>query len=97
MISESLPLNTSDAIISIYHNVTEENSTQQTTLETETSLSFLDISKIIISVLGTIVNLATVITLFKHGKGFSTKSKLLLQHQVSEFYHYVFKINLIRR
>ena len=87
MITEPLPLNTSGTIISIDYNGTAENSTQQTTTE-PASLSFLDISKIIISALGTIVNLATVITLFKHGKGFSTKSKLLLQHQVSEFYHF---------
>ena len=87
MITEPLPLNTSGTIISIDYNGTAENSNQQTTTE-PASLSFLDISKIIISTLGTIVNLATVITLFKHGKGFSTKSKLLLQHQVSEFYHF---------
>ena len=69
MITEPLPLNTSGTIISIDYNGTAENSTQQTTPE-PASLSFLDISKIIISALGTIVNLATVITLFKHGKGF---------------------------
>ena len=88
MITEPLPLNTSGTIISTDYNGTAENSTQQTTPETEASLSFLDISKIIISALGTIVNLATVITLFNHGKGFSRKSKLLLQHQVSDFYHF---------
>ena len=74
MITEPLPLNTSGTIISIDYNGTAENSTQQTTPE-PASLSFLDISKIIISALGTIVNLATVITLFKHGKGFSRLSQ----------------------
>ena len=89
MTTENLPLNTSGAITTIDYNGTAEISTQQTTPEPEPPLSFLDISKIIISALGTIVNLATVITLFKHGKGFSTKSKLLLQHQVSECYYFI--------
>ena len=44
----------------------------------------LDVSKIFITAAGFAVNLATVVTLYRNGKGFSAKSKLLLQHQVRQ-------------
>ncbi len=46
-------------------------------------LRALDILQISISGVGVVINLATAVTLFRNGKGFSTKSRLLLQHQVS--------------
>ena len=62
------------------YNETSSNVTNSS--QNEVTLTPLDVSKIFLSALGAVINLATVITLFKHGKGFSPKSKLLLQHQV---------------
>ena len=71
--------------IPLFNDETNSSSTTPATdtEKTDSLATALENISIILSVFGFLANLGTLITLLKHGKDFSAKSKLLLQNQVN--------------